>query len=137
MEQFTIGKLARRAGVGVETVRFYERKGLIKKPSVKEGFRKYSEEAVRRIRFIKRAQDLGFTLKEINGLMALNANPRSTCSDVRSQTEAKMKEVEEKIRDLKRIKKSLKHLFIACEESKEAMAHCEILNCFEPDGKCK
>ena len=96
MKQFTIGKLAVAAGVGVETVRFYERKGLIKRPSVKEGFRKYSEEDAKRIRFIKRSQDLGFTLKEIKGLFELNSNPRAVCSDVRLQAEAKMAEIEKK-----------------------------------------
>lgn len=136
MEQFTIGKLADQAGVGIETVRFYERRGLIKKPSIKEGFRKYTEEDARRIRFIKRAQALGFTLKEIKGLLELPSNPRFTCSDVKRRTEAKMKEVEEKIRDLKRMQKSLKNLCDACEENKKAVAHCEIINCFEPGPKC-
>lgn len=137
MKQFTISSLARLSGVGVETVRFYERRGLIKQPSVKEGFRKYSEEDARRIRFIKRAQDLGFTLKEIKALLELNADPRATCSDVKNQTEAKMKEVEEKIRDLKKMKRSLKNLSEACGESKKAMAHCEILSCFEPGWNCE
>lgn len=136
MKELTIGKLARAAGVGVETVRFYERRGLIKRPTVKEGFRKYSEEDAKRIRFIKRAQDLGFTLKEIKGLLELNSNPRSTCLDVRKQTDAKIKEVEEKIQDLKKMKKSLETLSKACGESKKAMIHCEILNCFEPGWKC-
>lgn len=137
MNRFTIGKLAQLSGVGVETVRFYERLGLIKQPLVKEGFRKYSEEDAQRIRFIKRAQDLGFTLKEIKALLELNANPRSTCSDVKDQTQAKMKEVDEKIRDLKKMKKSLERLSAACGEGKKAMAHCEILNCFEPGWKCE
>ncbi|MBI3802235.1 MAG: MerR family DNA-binding protein [Nitrospirae bacterium] len=137
MEPFTIGKLARLSGVGVETVRFYERRGLIKQPAVKEGFRKYSEADAQRIRFIKRAQDLGFTLKEIKVLLELNADPRSTCADIKDQTEAKMKEVEEKIRDLKKMKKSLERLSVACGEGKKAIAHCEILNCFEPGWKCE
>ena len=137
MKQFTIGKLARESGVGVETVRFYERKGLVKRPSVKEGFRKYTVEDAKRIRFIKRAQDLGFTLREIKGLLDLNSNPRSTCSDVKSQTDAKMKEVDGKIRDLQKMKKSLKNLFEACGDSKEALAHCQILDCFEPGWKCE
>ena len=137
MKQFTIGKLARESGVGVETVRFYERKELIKKPTAKEGFRKYTLEDAKRIRFIKRAQDLGFTLKEIKGLLDLNSNPRSTCSDVKSQTDAKMKEVEEKIRDLQKMKKSLKNLADACGDSKEALSHCQILDCFDSGWKCE
>lgn len=136
MKELTIGKLALAAGVGVETVRFYERRGLIKQPSAKEGFRKYSEEDAKRIRFIKRAQELGFTLKEIKGLLELNSNPRSTCSEVRKQTDAKIKEVDEKIKDLKKMKKSLEILSEACGESKKAMIHCEILTCFESGWKC-
>ncbi|MBI3621136.1 MAG: MerR family transcriptional regulator [Nitrospirae bacterium] len=72
MTRFTIGKLARASGVGVETVRFYERKGLITRPSAREGYRTYAEEDARRIRFIRRAQALGFTLKQIKGLLELN-----------------------------------------------------------------
>lgn len=136
MKELTIGKLAHAAGIGVETVRFYERRGLIKQPSAKEGFRKYSEEDAKRIRFIKRAQDLGFTLREIKGLLELNSNSRSTCSDVRIQTDAKINEVVEKIRDLKKMKKSLEILSEACGKSKKAMVHCEILSCFEPGWKC-
>lgn len=137
MEQFTIGKLADKAGVGIETVRFYERRGLIKKPGVKEGFRKYSDEDAQRIRFIKRAQDLGFTLREIKGLLELNSNPRLNCSDVKKRTDIKIKEVEEKIRDLQRMKRSLKGLSEACDDSKEALSHCRILNCFDPGSDCK
>ena len=137
MKQFTIGKLALAAGVGVETVRFYERKGLIKRPSVKEGFRQYAEEDAKRIRFIKRSQDLGFTLKEIKGLFELNANPRAVCSDVGIQTDAKLKEIEKKIGDLRRMKKSLKELSDACGDGREALARCQILNCFEPGWKCE
>jgi MerR family mercuric resistance operon transcriptional regulator len=137
MKPFTIGKLARESGVGVETVRFYERKGLIARPPLKEGFRKYSEEEAKRIRFIRRAQELGFTLKEIKGLLELNSNPQSTCSDVKIQAAAKMKEIEEKVRDLKKMKRSLKSLFEACGESKEALARCPMFDCFEPGRKCK
>ena len=137
MNPFTIGALARAAGVGVETVRFYERKGLLKRPSVAEGFRKYSEEDARRIRFIKRAQELGFTLRQIKGLLGLNASPRSTCADVKRQTGAKMQEVEQKIRDLRRMQRSLKALSEACGEGKQALTHCQILNCFEPGWKCE
>lgn len=136
MNQFTIGKLAQFSGVGVETVRFYERKGLIKRPPAKEGFRKYSEEDAKRIRFIKRAQDLGFTLKEIKALFDLNSNPRATCSDVRSRADAKLNEIDKKLQDLKRMKKSIKALSEACGDGKEALARCQILNCFEPGWKC-
>jgi MerR family transcriptional regulator, mercuric resistance operon regulatory protein len=132
MKQFTIGKLARASGVGVETVRFYERRGLIKKPSVKEGYRKYSGEDAGRIRFIKRAQNLGFTLKEIKTFFDLNSTSRTDCSVVKSRTDAKLKEVEEKIRDLQRMKQSLRDLSKACGNGKDALVQCNILSCFEP-----
>lgn len=131
MTRFTIGKLARASGVGVETVRFYERKGLITRPSAREGYRTYAEEDARRIRFIRRAQALGFTLKQIKGLLELNAAPRSTCADVKRHTDAKLKEVEQKIRDLHKMKRSLKTLSNACGESRNAVTNCRILNCFE------
>jgi MerR family mercuric resistance operon transcriptional regulator len=101
------------------------------------GFRKYSEDDAKRIRFIKRSQDLGFTLKEIKGLFKLNSNPRGVCSDVRIQADAKLREIEKKIRDLKRMKKSLNDLSNACGDGKKALARCQILNCFEPGWKCE
>jgi len=135
--RFTIGKLARASGVGVETVRFYERKGLVKRPPAQKGYRTYAEEDARRIRFIKRAQELGFTLKQIKGLLELNAAPRSTCADVKRHTDAKLTEVEQKIRDLQQMKRSLRTLSSACGESKKAVANCRILNCFEPGWTCQ
>lgn len=136
MTRFTIGKLARASGVGVETVRFYERKGLITRPLAQAGYRTYAGEDARRIRFIKRAQELGFTLKQIKGLLELNAAPRSTCADVKRHTDAKLEEVEQKIRDLRKMKRSLKTLSNACGESKKAVANCRVLNCFEPGWRC-
>ncbi len=137
MNRFTIGKLARASGVGVETVRFYERKGLIARPTAREGYRIYSEDDARRIRFIKRAQELGFTLKELKTLLELNANRRLTCAEVQHHTDAKTSEVEAKIRDLQKMKRSLKNLSKACDDGKDAVAQCRIPDCcFEPDGKC-
>ena len=132
----TIGALAKEAGVGVETIRFYERKGLIKQPK-KDGsgaFRKYPPEDAVKIRFIKQAQELGFTLVEIKGLLVLNANPRATCEDVRVRAERKLNEVDAKIKDLQRIRRALKVLESACDQSPEAIACCRIMDCFE--GGC-
>ena len=104
----TIGQIARSAGVGVETVRFYERQGLLQEPARKEsGYRQYPEDVVARLRFIKRAKELGFSLKEIKELLALRVDPDTTCADVRSRAEAKIADVEEKIKALQRIKKAL------------------------------
>jgi DNA-binding transcriptional MerR regulator len=100
MKPFTIGEVARRAGVGVETVRFYERQGLLAEPDRKaSGYRQYGAEAVSVLRFIRRAKQLGFTLKEIQGLLALRLDAAATRADVRRQARAKLADVEEKIRD--------------------------------------
>lgn len=135
MKQFTIGKLADESGVGVETIRFYERKGLIKKPAAKIGFRQYPEEDAKRVRFIKRAQTLGFTLKEIKELLDLNSKQRVSCGELEKRAEAKIKEVEQKIRDLQKMKKSLLEISSACGDGKQA-TNCQILNCYESGWKC-
>lgn len=84
----TIGKLAKQSGVGVETIRYYERRGLIERPQERRGaFRVYTPETVSRIRSIKRAQSLGFSLKEIKELMALRLEEGAMCGDVLLQTE--------------------------------------------------
>lgn len=131
----TIGKIAKQAGVGVETVRFYERKGLIKQPKASRGtFRTYEDEDANRIRFIKRAQELGFTLKEVIELLELNATPKATCEDLRVRTVEKISEIDQKIKDLKRMKTSLKKVEDACAKSPMAVSCCRIADCFE--GKC-
>jgi MerR family mercuric resistance operon transcriptional regulator len=138
MGDLTIGKLAKCSDVGVETVRFYERKGLLRRPTKNlSGFRHYDPSDARRIRFIKRAQDLGFTLKEVKELIDLNANSKATCSDVRGKAEEKLAEVESKIKDLKRMKQSLKDLAEACGDGKQAVAQCRVLDCFESGWKCE
>ncbi len=84
MKPLTTGKVARHAGVGVETIRFYEREGLIDKPPRREyGYRQYPQETISRVRFIRRAKKLGVTLKEIKELLSLRASPRSRYADVR------------------------------------------------------
>jgi MerR family mercuric resistance operon transcriptional regulator len=132
----TIGKIAKEAGVGVETIRFYERKGLIKQPKklANQGFRSYQPEDAQKVRFIKRAQELGFTLKEVKDLLKLNSNRQATCEDVRVKAEAKRKEIEIKIADLKQMKDALVLMERACSLSPEMVACCKIEDCFE--GKC-
>ncbi len=83
---FTIGQVAERSGIGIETVRFYERKGLIADPPrTDSGYRQYPEDVVVRLRFIRRAKELGFALKEILELLSLRVNPDTTCADVRKK----------------------------------------------------
>ena len=111
-----ISDVAKDAGVGVETVRFYEQRGLIARPPRPRtgGYRDYPSAAVRRIRFIRRAQQLGFSLAEIVELLELESDGDSACIDVRRRAEAKLDEVLTKIGDLARIKGALEALIDAC-----------------------
>jgi len=111
----TIGQVARRAGVGVETVRFYEREGLVAPAGRRRtGYRQYRPDAIQRIRFIREAKEVGFSLKEIAALLALRVNRRSTCADARARAEAKLVDIEEKIRMLERMRATLRDLAEAC-----------------------
>jgi len=131
MSSLTIGKVARQAGVGVETVRFYEREGLIEEPPRRaSGYRQYPPETAARIRFVRRAKELGFTLKEIKELLSLRASPRSRCTDVRQRAEAKIEDIQQKIRDLQKMMKSLKQLTAACE-GRGPVTECPILDALE------
>jgi MerR family transcriptional regulator, copper efflux regulator len=111
-----IGEVAREAGVGVETVRFYEQRGLIRQPPKPRtsGYRDYPVASVRRIRFIRRAQQLGFSLAEIVELLELESGDGDACIDVRRKAEAKLGEVAAKIGDLARIRGALETLIEAC-----------------------
>jgi Hg(II)-responsive transcriptional regulator len=127
MGSLTIGALARRAGVGVETVRFYERRGLVRRPArPTAGFRTYSEETVARIRFIRHAQALGFTLKEITELLALRVAPGSDCAEVRARALAKLADVEGRVAELVRIRSALAKLVASCPGN-GAVTSCTIL----------
>ena len=111
----TIGKLANAAGVGVETIRFYEREGLLPKPPRKRsGYRQYPPDAVARVMFIRRAKELGFTLKEIKSLLNLRLDASATRADVREQAREKVADIEAKIADLQRMKDSLLKLIRKC-----------------------
>ncbi len=127
----TIGQVAKQAGVGVETIRFYERERIIAEPPRREsGYREYDPEIVKRLHFIKRAQELGFSLKEIVQLLALRVDPRTSCAGVKKRAEAKLEEIERKIQDLKRMQKILKEVTAACVASKP-ITDCPILHCFD------
>ena len=136
MDQLTIGKLAKQAGVGIQTVRFYERQGLIQKPPKRGGFHYYSSEDAKRIRFIKRAQEVGFTLREVQELLDLRIQSTATCGDVKHKTDEKITEVEAKIRDLHRIKRSLKQLSEACVRQEASASQCPVLDRFEDGRHC-
>lgn len=135
MKPLTIGQVARLAGVGVETVRFYERQGLLNEPPRREsGYRQYPGDVVARLRFIKRAKELGFSLKEIKELLALRVDPTTTCTEVRSKAAAKVADIEEKIQALQRIKKALVQLTAVCQ-GRGPTSECPILKAMEKEGK--
>jgi MerR family copper efflux transcriptional regulator len=132
MKALTIGQLADRAGVGIETVRFYEREGLLEEPNRKDsGYRQYEENVVARLRFIKGAKELGFSLKEIKELLALRVDPNTTCAEVRSKAEAKITDIEEKIQTLQRMKKALVNVTKQCG-GRGPTSECPILEAMEP-----
>lgn len=136
MRDMTISKAARRAGVGVETVRFYERKGLIEQPpKPKSGFRTYPPETVDRIRFIRQAQEIGFSLREIDELQSLRADPGTDCSEIRERALVKRVEVERKIGQLARIRSALDELIAACP-GRGALRSCSILSSLN-DTNCR
>ncbi len=111
----TTGQLARAAGVGRETIRFYERQGLIAAPPRGEsGYRRYPPETVVRLLFIRRAKQLGFSLAEIRELLSLQQSPNATCSDIRGRAAAKVADIEARIRDLERMRAALSALVNAC-----------------------
>ena len=128
MNNLTIGKAATAAGVGVETVRFYERKGLIEQPPkpLDTGFRLYPEETVQRVRFIRQAQEIGFSLREIEELLSLRADPTADCSHVRERAAAKLEEVDRKMGQLGRIRTALNELIAACP-GRGALRACSIM----------
>ena len=127
MEPLTIGQVAKRAGVNVETVRYYERQGLIPEPPRRaSGYRQYNLDFVKRIQFIKRAQSLGFSLKEIVELLELRIEPNTACDEVRLHAEQKITNIEQKIETLQRMKQVLDELVIACNQ-REPTGECPIL----------
>ncbi len=131
MKSLRIGEVARQAGIGVETVRFYEREGLLEEPNRKaSGYREYDQEAVAVLRFIRRAKELGFTLKEIKALLELRLDSSATRAEVREQAKAKVADIEAKIADLERMRDSLQKLIKACH-GKGALSGCPILNALE------
>ena len=131
----TIGLVARHAGVGVETVRFYERQGLIEEPPRRlSGYREYGDDVVSRLGFIRRAKDLGFTLKEIKELLSLRRDPSTPVADVRRRAEAKIADIETKIRTLQKMKKALGKLTSACCGS-ATTAECPLLHALDHDDE--
>lgn len=131
MVRMTIGKLAKQAGVNVDTVRFYERRGLIDEPfRTQSNYRVYPKEDVVRLRFIKKAKDLGFSLSEIKELLTIRCSPSASKADVKRQVEVKIKDIKQKITDLSRIMNALEHLAAECD-GHGPISDCPILRALD------
>ena len=131
----TIGRLAKAADVNVQTVRYYERRKLLPPTSrLPSGYRLYSDEALRRLRFIRNAQALGFTLREIAELLNLRVGSTTRCGDVKRKAQAKLAGVEEKARDLKALARALRSLIETCQAG-EPTTRCPILNALEDERR--
>ena len=135
MRGITIGNAAREAGVGVETIRFYERRGLVEQPAAPAGqrIRVYPAETIKRIRFIRQAQQLGFSLREIEELLALRADPNADCSDVRAQAVGKLREVTAKVEQLRQIGAALEAVIAVCPGA-GGLQSCSILDALADAG---
>ncbi|PJK29201.1 MerR family transcriptional regulator [Minwuia thermotolerans] len=132
----TIGRAAKAAGVRIATIRFYERRGLIAQPRKPEsGYRTYPDETVSRIRFIRQAQEIGFSLAEVAELLSLRADPRADCGDVRARAIGKRAEVQAKLDQLTQIRAALDELIASCPGGGNVRA-CTILDAMqrEPAG---
>lgn len=122
--ELTIGRLASKASIGIETIRYYERRGLIKQPlKPKVGYRKYDSDTLQRLLFIKRAKTLGFSLDDIEKLLALS---EGRCADVQSIAEQNLNHVKTKVQDLLRLEDVLEHLVRQCHDNAD-QAHCPII----------
>jgi MerR family mercuric resistance operon transcriptional regulator len=133
METLTIGRLAHQGGVNLETIRYYERQGLLPKPPrTTAGYRMFPSETVRRLRFIKRAQELGFSLNEIRDLLSLRMRRGAKQADIRARAEAKITDIEGRIKALDAMKKTLRKLVDRCEGC-GPLADCPILESLDEE----
>ncbi len=128
-----IGQIAKQTGVTVETIRFYEKQGLIAAPQRSEaGYRQYPSETVKRVRFIQHAKEVGFTLKDIGELLALRREPGSSCTDIKLCATQKIEDVDKKIQELKRIREALARMVMKCS-GRGPLSTCAILEELEFD----
>ncbi len=128
-----IGDVARRSGVTVEAMRYYEREGLISAPERDmNGYRSFEPDAVQQVRFIKRAQDVGFTLKDIKELLSLRTDPGASCCDVRDRATAKVRDMDQKISTLTRMRSVLAIWIDECSGT-GPVSECPILDALESE----
>lgn len=134
MERLTIGRLARLAGVNLETIRYYERRGLLPKPARTEaGYRQFTSDSARRLRFIRRAQELGFSLEEISDLLSLAVAPEQNRATIRAQAKAKIEDINRKIAGLHAMRHTLDELVTRCEQCGTSV-ECPIVASLDEEG---
>src|SRR5262249_57839507 len=135
VKPMTIGQVAKLAGVGVETIRFYEREGLLNKPKRKEsGYRMFDAGVVNRIRFIKSVKELGFSLKEIRELLFLRVDSRGTASEVKKRVDSKIDQIDRRIHDLKKVRNALAQLSRSADKGSSSQGECPLLEVFAKKG---
>ena len=134
MQTLKIGELARESDVHIETLRFYERTGLLRPAKrTEKGYRIYGRDDISRVRFIKQAQKLGFSLKEVMELLHLKFDRKSKCEDVEMRAKGKINEINHKIQSLKKMRGALQVLVNSCEGSVPS-SECPILKAFDDPG---
>ena len=135
MKSFTIGQVAKKAHVGLDTIRCYEREGLIQNPPRRpSGYRADPPEVVVRLRFIRTAKDLGFSLKEICELLSLRVDPVGSCSAIKAVAESKTAVIDDRIRSLQRIRRTPRKLAASCE-TRRTTGECPILESLSKEHK--
>lgn len=128
MKLLRIGEVARQTGIGIETIRYYERKGLLAEPNRRpSGYRQYDEAVVDRLKFIRRTKELGFTLAEISELLDLWVHSDAECCQVRQKAREKIEEIEQKVKALNGMKRALKNLVEQCEQQ-GSLRECPLLD---------
>ena len=129
MKPMTIGRLAKASSVSAETIRYYERSGFLPPPErMASGYRVYSGDSIRRIRFIKQAQALGFTLSEVVELLDLTADESADCASVNEKAKKKLVEIDKKIGALEKMRDGLKTLSKRCPADEQPLSECNIIN---------
>lgn len=136
MKVLAIGAVSKLSGVSVEAIRYYEREGLLDKAKRSEsGYRQYQPDIIRRLAFIRRAQDLGFSLVEIRELLHLRTSSKSSCRSVRAKAEEKITIVDKKIVELQQIKNALEILASTCTDGDAPTSACPILDALDPENE--
>lgn len=124
---YSIGQIAKKSEISIETIRYYEKEGLLEKPQRKEsGYRQYNDDVIERLSFIQQAKSLGFTLKQIKELFSLEVKQGTTSKDIKDIAQLKLGDIEEKIKMLKKMQKILKELVTQCD-GKGPVEQCPIL----------